>query len=183
MRKIAAIGAFAAALAFGAQQAAATDFSYNLLEGAFVSGDGYDGLGIAGALEFTPEFFGHAGIDLLESDGGADFSVLNLGGGYSHAVNNNLDIVATASLVRLKVDGGGSDTGFGLGVGVRGRVLSQLELHAGLEYVDLDDSDTILKAGGRWYFTPNFAAGLDLHDGDGDATLRFAVRYDFGNRR
>ncbi len=182
MRKTATIGAIAAALAFSAQQAAATDFSYNLLEGSFVSGDGFDGLGVAGAVEFTPEFFGHAGIDLLEADNGIDFSLLSLGGGYSRAIHNNLDIVATASLKRVKVDGGGSDTGFGLGVGVRGRLVSQLELHGGLEYVDMDDSDTILKVGGRWYFTPAFAAGLDLHDGDGDATLRFTARYDFGNR-
>lgn len=183
MRKTAVIGAIAAALAFGAQQAAATDFSYNLLEGSFVSGDGFDGIGIAGAFEFTPEFFGHAGIDLLDADGGGDFSLLTLGGGYSHAINNNLDIVATASLKRAKWDGNGSDTGFGIGVGVRGRVLDQLELHGGIEYVDLNDSDTIISVGGRWYFTPAFAAGLDLHDGDGDATLRFALRYDFGNRK
>jgi hypothetical protein len=182
MRKTAAIGAIAA-LAFGAQQAAATDFSYNLVEGSYISGDDFSGFGVAGALEFTPEFFGHASLDALDIDNSsADASLLSLGGGYSRAINNNLDIVATASLKRFKVDGGGSDTGFGLGVGVRGRVLNQLELHGGLEYTDIVDTDTTLNFGGRWYFTPQFAAGLDLQDNDFGSTLRFTARYDFGNR-
>src|SRR5688572_9485915 len=112
MRKLVILGAIAA-LAVGAQSAGAADFSYNLIEGSFVSGDDFDGLGVAGALEFTPEFFGHASVDALEADGGIDFSIISLGGGYNHAINEALDIVATASLKRLKVDGGGSDNGFG----------------------------------------------------------------------
>jgi hypothetical protein len=181
MRKFAVLGAIAA-LSVGAQSAAAAGFSYNLLEGSFVSGDNFDGIGVAGALELTPEFFGHAGFDALEADNGLDLSLLSIGGGYNRAINENLDIVATASLKRIKVDGAGSDMGFGLGVGVRGRVLSQLELHGGLEYVDFDNSDTTLQVGGRWYFTPVFAAGLDLQDNDGGSTLRFTARYDFGSR-
>jgi hypothetical protein len=182
MRKLAALGAIAAA-ALGAQQAAATDFSYNLIEGSYISGDDFSGFGFAGAMEFTPEFFGHAGIDMLDADNSsADASLLSLGAGYSYAINNNLDIVATASLKRFKVDGGGSETGFGLGVGARGRLVEKLELHGGLEYTDIVDTDTTLHFGGRWYFTPQFAAGLDLQDNDFGSTLRFTARYDFGNR-
>lgn len=183
MRKTAAIGAIAAALAFGAQQAAATDFSYNLVEGSYISGDDFSGFGVAGSMEFTPEFFGLASFDALDADNSsADASLLSLGAGYSRAINNNLDIVATAALKRFKVDGGGSDTGFGIGVGVRGRLLEQLELHGGLEYTDIVDTDTTLQVGGRWYFNPQFAAGLDLTDNDFGSTLRFTVRWDFGNR-
>ena len=181
LRKIAVLGV-AAALAAGAQSASATDFSYNYLEGAFVSGDDFDGFGVNGAVEFTGEFFGHAGIDALEADNGVDLSLLSVGAGYSHGINEALDLLATASLKRIKVDGGGSDNGFGLGVGVRGRVLEKLELTAGIEYVDFDNSDTTLQVGGRWYFTPNFAAGIDLTDNDFGSTLRFVARYDFGNR-
>lgn len=184
MRKTTATIAAMAALALGAQQAAATDFSYNLLEGSYISGDDYSGFGIAGAMEFTPEFFGLASFDALDADDGpADASLLTLGAGYSHAINDALDIVATASIKRFKFDGFGSDTGFGIGVGARGKLLDQLEVHGGLEYTDVgDNSDTTLLVGGRWAFTPQVAAGLDLSDNDAGSTLRFTVRYDFGNR-
>ncbi len=183
MRKTAAIGAFAAALAFGAQQAAATDFSYNLVEGSYISGDDYSGFGIAGALELTPEFFGLASIDMIDFDNSsADGSLMSFGAGYSRAINNNFDIVATASLKRAKVDGAGSEMGFGIGVGARGRLIEKLELHGGIEYTDIYDTDTTLQFGGRWYFNPQFAAGLDLQDNDAGSTLRFTVRWDFGDR-
>jgi hypothetical protein len=182
MRKSATLGAIAALAALCAQPAAA-EFSYNLIEGSYISGDDFDGFGVAGSMEFTSEFFGLASIDALEVDNSsADISLLSVGAGYNRAINEALDIVATASIKRVKVDGFGSDTGFGLGVGLRGRLIDQLELHGGLEYVDIDDSDTTLQVGGRWYFTPNFAAGLDLQDNDAGSTLRFTARYDFGSR-
>lgn len=182
MRKSAAFGAIAA-LALAAPMAGATGFSYNAIEGSFLSGDDYSGFGVAAAFEFTSEFFGLGSIDTFDFDNSnVDGSLLSLGAGYSLAINDQLDIVATGALKRVKVDGFGSDTGFGLGVGARGRLLDKLEVHGGLEYVDINDSDTTLTIGGRWYFTPQFAAGVDLSDNDGGSTLRFAARYDFGNR-
>lgn len=185
MRKFVALGALAA-MALGASATAAAQsasgFSYNLLEGSFISGDDYDGFGVNGSFSISPEFHVLGGVDLVELDGGPDVSLLNAGLGYNRAINNALDLVATGTLKRAKVDGGGSDTGFGLGVGVRWKVLPQLELNGGLEYVDVSDSDTVLKLGGRWYFTPQFAAGVDLNDDDAGSALRFVARYDFGRR-
>lgn len=182
MRKFVALGALAA-MAAGSQAVAADGFSYNLLEGAFISGDNFDGLGVSGSMAITPDYFGFGSIEALDIDNSStDVSVLSLGAGYHRAINQALDIVATFSLKRVKVDGAGSDMGFGLGVGVRGRLFEQLELQGGLEYVDVDDSDTTLQVGGRWHFTRNFAAGLDLQDNDGGSTLRFVARYDFAPR-
>ena len=181
MRKIVALGALVA-LAAGTQAIAANGFSYNLAEGSLISGDNFDGFGVAGSFAFTPDYFGLGSIDAIEGDNGADGSLLSLGGGYHRAINSALDIVATASLKRVKFDGAGSDMGFGLGVGVRGRLFEKLDLNAGLEYVDIDNSDTTLQVGGRWYFTNAFAAGLDLQDNDFGSTLRFAARYDFAPR-
>jgi hypothetical protein len=182
MRKFATL-AVVAALGLGAQPAMA-EFSYNLAEGSYISGDDFSGFGVSGSMEFTPEFFGLASIDSLDADNSsADASVLSLGAGYNRAINEALDIVATASLKRFKLDGAGSETGFGLGIGLRGKIVDQLELHGGLEYTDVNDnSDTTLRIGGRWYFTPNFAAGLDLTDDDFGSTLRLVGRYDFGSR-
>lgn len=186
MRKFVALGALAA-MAIGASATAAAQsasgFSYNLLEGSIISGDDYDGFGINGSFSISPEFHVLGGVDLVELDnGGPDVSILNAGLGYNRAINNVLDLVATGGLKRYKVDGGGSDTGFGLGVGVRWKLLPQLEVNGGLEYVDVNDSDTVLKLGARWYFSPQFAAGVDLNDDDAGSALRFALRYDFGRR-
>lgn len=183
MRKFVALGALAA-MAVGASTTAAAQsasgFSYNLIEGAIISGDDYDGFGVNGSFSVAPEFHVLGSIDSVELDGGADGSLLSAGLGYNRAINNVLDIVATGSLKRAKFDGVDGEIGFGLGVGLRGRLFDQLELHGGLEYVDIYDSDTTLRIGGRYYVTPNFAAGLDLSDDDSGSALRFAVRYDFG---
>lgn len=183
MRKFVAIATLAA-LGLGAQAASAQGFSYNLLEGSLISGDDYDGLGVAGSYAFTPDVFGLASIDAIELDGsGRDGSLLSIGAGYRIAINEALDVFATASLKREKFDDIDDDMGFGLGVGLRGRVLERLELTGGLEYVDVGDSDTVLKVGGRWYFTNNFAAGIDFSDNDAGSALRFVARYDFGGGR
>lgn len=182
MRKLVAIATFAA-LGLGAQAASAQGFSYNLLEGSIISGDDYDGFGVAGSMAFTSEVFGLASIDAIEFDNSnVDGSLLSAGAGYRIALNQAVDVFGTASLKRGKVDGAGGEWGFGLGVGVRGRPMNQLELHGGLEYEDVYDSDTTIRVGGRWYFTQNFAAGLDFQDNDGGSALRFTARYDFGRR-
>jgi opacity protein-like surface antigen len=182
MRKLATLSA-AVALALGAQAASASDFSYNLLEGSYIAGDDYDGFGVTGSLELGPQFYGFAGIDAIEFDGGTDGSLLGLGGGYIIPVNQALDVVGTGALKRFKFDGGNGEFGFGLGVGLRGRVMDQLELQAGLEYVDVDTySDTTFRVGGRWSFTPAFAAGLDYQDNDMGSALRLVARFDFGSR-
>lgn len=179
MRKFVAIVTLAA-LGLGAQAASAQGFSYNLLEGSLISGDDYDGFGVSGSYAFTPDIFGLASIDAIELDNGVDVSLLSVGAGYRIAINEALDVFATGSLKRIKPDGFDDDMGFGLGVGLRGRLIERLELQGGLEYVDVNDSDTVLSVGGRWYFTNNFAAGLDFSDNDAGSALRFVARYDFG---
>lgn len=179
MRKFVAIVTLAA-LGLGAQAASAQGFSYNLLEGSLISGDDYDGFGVSGSYAFTPDIFGLASIDAIELDNGVDVSLLSVGAGYRIAINEALDVFATGSLKRVKPDGFDDDMGFGLGVGLRGRLIERLELQGSLEYVDVNDSDTVLSVGGRWYFTNNFAAGLDFSDNDAGSALRFVARYDFG---
>lgn len=182
MRKFVALVTLAA-LGLGAQAATAQGFSYNLVEGSLISGDDYDGFGLAGSFSITPEIFALGSIDAVELDGsGVDVSLLSVGAGYRIAVNEVVDVFATAALKRFKPDGFDDDMGFGLGVGVRTRLIEKLELHGGLEYVDVADSDTTLRVGGRWYFTPAFAAGVDFSDDDAGSALRFVARFDFGRR-
>lgn len=184
MRKFVALVTLAA-LGLGAQAAAAQGFSYNLVEGSLISGDDYDGFGVSGSLGFTPEIFGMASIDALELDAGPDASLLSLGAGYRIGINELLDVFGTAAVKRFKIDGAGSEMGFGVGIGARGMPMDRLELLGTLEYRDVGDfgSDTVFRVGGRWSFTPAFAAGIDYQDDDIGSALRFVARFDFGSNR
>lgn len=180
MRNSVVLGTIAA-LGLAGHAVAAEGFSYNLVEASYIDAEhGVDGLGVGGAVEFTSNVFGFGSYSLLDA-GPADVSNLTLGLGLNYAVNSNLDLVGGLSLERVDVDGGGDKTGFGIGAGIRGRVLDRLELTAGVKYTDLGNwgDDTALQVGARWYFTKAFAAGIDVNDGD---SFSLTLRYDFGNR-
>jgi hypothetical protein len=179
MRKSVALGTIAA-LGLAGPVMAAEGFSYNLIEGSYIDAeDGVDGLGVAGSVEFTSNVFGFGSYSSLDA-GPFDVSQFTLGAGMNFPLAPNLDLVGGLSFERVEVDGFGSDTGFGANIGVRGRVLEKLELTAGLKYVDFGNGadDTALQAGGRWYFTNAFAAGVDV----GEDSYALTLRYDFGNR-
>lgn len=174
---------------------AADGFSYNLVEASYVSTevDGLDvdgdGFGIGGSVAFAPNVFGFAGLTDIDYDAGISATNFNAGLGFNWALNPALDLVSGVSFERVKVKvsgfGSDSDSGYGLNVGLRGRVGEALELTGGVKYVDLgsDLDDTTLSVGARYYFTPAFAAGIDVSDNDDGTTWGLAVRYDFGSRQ
>jgi opacity protein-like surface antigen len=192
MRKFVALGVLAAA-ALGAQSAAAQGFSYNLIEGSYafadIEGTDGDGFGVKGSAELTPMLHAFGGLQNLSfDDGGGDLDTLHLGLGVNFPMSDAFDLVGGVSFERMKA--GISESGFGLNAGVRGRVSDSFELAAGVKYTDVGDfgDSFTYSAGGRWYFTPNFAVGadynrLDLGDlnVDGDAWI-ISLRYDFGSR-
>lgn len=200
MRKQVALGVIAA-LALGAQTAAAEGFSYNFIEGSYATGDmeGMDGDGfsIKGATELAPSvhvFSGLTNLDFEEAGVDLEMDTMSIGVGLNWGLSDNADLVGGLSYERVKVasdflGASDSDSGFGVSGGIRGRVGNSLELEAGIKYADFGNGGDLLtySAGGRWYFTPNFAAGvefnkIDLGDGiEGDAFL-FSLRYDFGDR-
>jgi opacity protein-like surface antigen len=190
MRKYVALGVIAA-MALGAQTAAAEGFSYNLIEGSYNTGDiegtDLDGFGIKGSWELAPSIFVLGGLQNLDIEGtSTSYDTLNLGVGMNWALSDNADLFGAATFERVKI--GSSESGFGVQAGVRGRVAERLELSAALKYSDIGDIGDAFTytAGGRWYFTPNFALGLDYNKLDlGDANLdgdlfSVAFRYDFG---
>lgn len=190
MRKYVAFGVIAA-MALGAQTAAAEGFSYNLIEGSYSTGDiesvDVDGFGVKGSWALAPSIFVFGGLQNLDAEGpGGSLDALNLGVGMNWALSDNADLFGGASFERLK--GGTSESGFGVQAGVRGRVAESLELSASIKYADIGDfgDSFTYAAGGRWYFTPNFAVGLDYNKldlGDADAKgdlFSLVLRYDFG---
>lgn len=192
MRSHVAVGTLLA-LGLGGTAVAAEPLSYNNIEGAYVSTEvgsvDADGISVSGSLEFNENTFGFASINDIELENSPfSYSVFNLGLGYHFPLNEKLDLVSAVSYerYRLKESGFGSvtDSGIGLGVGLRARLTSVLEGTASVKYVDLGHGtdDFTWSAGGRYYFTPNFAAGIDVSDNDDGSTWTIALRYDFGSK-
>lgn len=184
MRKYVALGVIAA-MALGAQTAAAEGFSYNLIEGSYAFGDNVDGPGVKGSWELAPSIHVFGGLQNLDADGGGSLDFLNLGVGMNWALSDNLDLVGAASFERLD-NGPFDDTGFGVSAGLRGRVAESFELDGSIKYSDIGDfGDFVTFAvGGRYYFTPNFAAGAEFNKIDGDGgdsdVYMVTLRYNFG---
>lgn len=190
MRKFAALGAVAV-LGLAGQTFAAEGFSYNLVEASYVNtdidgiGDG-NGLGLAGSVAILPNFHGFASYSKVDLGGGFDLSLSSLGVGVNWPLNPSLDLVSGLSYERMKIDYLGSESGFGLHAGLRGRVAERMELTGNVKYVDFGHGadDLVLNLGGRYYFTNALAAGLDFskYDDSDMNTWKLTVRYDFGRR-
>jgi hypothetical protein len=194
MRKYMAAGTL---MALGAAApVVAEDFSYSFLDAGYVSNEidsfGLDGSGFAlgGSYEFNPQVFGFVGIVDVEydQDSGVSTTATTVGMGFALPLGMSVDLVSGFAYERLKlhVDGEGSATesGFSLNTGLRGRVGESLELTGGVKYTDFgnDIDDFTLGVGGRYYFTPAFAAGIDVSDNDDGTAWIVSLRYDFGRR-
>jgi hypothetical protein len=194
MRKYIAAGTL---LALGAAApVVAEDFSYSFLDAGYVSNEidsfGLDGSGfaLAGSYEFNQQVFGFAGITDVEydQDSGVGTTATSVGLGFAWPLGMSVDLVSAVAYERLKLDvdgvGSATESGFSLSTGLRGRVGASLELTGGVKYTDFgnDVDDFTLGVGGRYYFTPNFAAGIDVSDNDDGTAWIVSLRYDFGNR-
>jgi hypothetical protein len=133
------------------------------IDDADVDGDGF---GIAGSFALTDEFHLFGGYQTADFDFGIDFNQLNLGVGFNTPIADTIDVVASLSYVNLELDAGSfgsaDDNGYAIGVGLRGMAGPQIELHGGIEYVDLSDSgsDTSFGAGVRFNINDMFSVGL-----------------------
>ena len=91
-------------------------------------------------------------------------------------------VAAKSGRLRSSSLASASDDGFGLGVGLRGAASTNLEWEAGINYVDLSDSNTSLELAGRYYFNENAAAGLGIGIDDDATSLTLGVRWEFDQR-
>ena len=71
------------------------------------------------------------------------------------------------------------EDGLGLQFRIRALVTDEFELEGGIQYVDIEDSDTSLQVVARYYFTETFSAGVGLTlAGDTDG-IGINARYSF----
>lgn len=170
--------------------AQAADISYSFIDAGYVTtdidgiGDSADGFLLRGSLEITDQVFVFAGYTSQSIDG-LDVNDYGVGVGYAWSISDRADIYGKVGYVRAEADLAGfslEDDGYGLGVGIRGRVLDQLELEGAVNYTDLSDlgDDTSFAAAARWYFTGQFAVGVEAVLGEDATSYGIGVRWNFG---
>jgi len=177
------IALFAAIAALCAPSALLADMNYTSFEVDYLDLDGDrgvngDGFQIGGSYELNDQFHLFGSWQDQSYDGGFDGETLELGGGWSHSFSDTLDFVGTLSLIDAEIEDF-SDDGLALGGGIRSRLGESFELDAGLKYVDLDESDTGITVGGRYYFNDSMALGASLDSFDNADTLRLGFRWEF----
>ncbi|MDH3546826.1 MAG: porin family protein [Gammaproteobacteria bacterium] len=172
--------------------ASAEGFDYNYLTLGYgniefdnINVDG-DGFGIGGSYAINDRVHVFAGYDTADLDFDVDATTLGLGIGYNTSLSDTVDMIARVSYESVEIDvpgfGSADDSGFGLGLGLRFAASEQLELNAGINYVDLGDSgdDTGFEAGGLYSFTDAFALGLSGSWGDNVSAYSVTGRFYFG---
>lgn len=177
-----------------ASVAAAEDFSYDyfnlgygVVEFDDLDVDG-DAISIDGAFAVADNYHLFAMYEMGDFDFDIESTSYNLGIGYNTPVSETLDLVARLSYEYVEVDAplvqSVDDNGFGLGVGLRFAANEQLELNAGLDYVDLSDSgdDTAFNAAALYNFNEVFSVTLRGDWTDDVSTYTLGGRFYFGRR-
>jgi hypothetical protein len=163
---------------------------YTYVEGRFISSeinvgpfdaDG-DSIAVIGSLSVGRRYHLFASYKDYGVDFNNDATTFAVGGGIHHALSSEWDLIGEVSYVNAHFDnpGRGDDDGIGLTGGVRGRFTPKVEFDAGLDYVDLNRSNTSLFARGRYYLNSRLAVGGGITLDDGDSALMISIRGVFG---
>lgn len=166
-----------AALVLAAPLAASADVSYKYAEIGYVKSDidvggNPDGtsFNLKGMFPFTDSVYGVLDYTDGEYEAGPfqfDVSQMRIGAGYHRELSNGVDGIAELTLDNI--DGGTSESGFGLKFGLRGMATEALELNGHLRYTSVDSvssSDTLLGVGLAWGFSDNMALTFGYETGD-----------------
>lgn len=170
---------------------AADGLSHNYVEASYlnldldnVNVDG-DGFGLKGSLAIHPNWHLVAGYQQADLDNNVDYNRWNIGVGYNMDLNQTTELIGRALWVNAEVEQGNvsnDEDGFGLQALLRGRVIENMDLEGGVQYVDFggeDGDDTSFIGEGRYFFTPTFAAGLGVEIGDDATQWNANFRFNF----
>ena len=185
-----------ALLAFSAS-VSAEDFSYNYfgagytrinLDDGFVDIDG-DAFGLNGSYEINESFYVFAGYGMGEFEEAGvtvDMDTLRAGIGWHTPLSDQVDLVTDLSYEYIDLSAFGvsvDDNGFGLGVGLRFAATDNVELNAGINYVDFGDGgdDTGFGIGALFGVSDNIDIGLSADWADDTSAYGINGRFYFGN--
>lgn len=169
---------------------AADGIGYSYLEAGYATtdidggegGGNADELSIGASAAFGESLFGFGHISTWDY-AGFKATYLALGVGFHAGISDSVDFVTGLSLEMADPEGGGSETGYGLSVGLRGMATENLELNGEVQYTDFGSgaNGTTFTVGGRYNFSEMFAAGLHVSvDDEGESTtFGLSLRYSF----
>lgn len=144
-----------------------------------------DSLGLAGSFALTDNLYlfadyqdGSASFERID----VDVSTMEVGAGANFGLSDTVDLFAEAGYVKAELEAGEfvevDESGFGLSAGVRAMVMPQLELNAGLSYVEIEElDDTSLDIGAVYSFTDVVALVLGASFADNTNTYGIGVRF------
>ena len=143
-----------------------------------------DGFAIGGNYKVADSFYIGGEYEDYDFDFGVDGEVLEIGGGYFHTLNEELDFIATLAYVEVEAsvsNFSADDDGLQIGGGIRALLSDKFEVDAMLEYLNMDqgDSDTGVELRGRYYFSDDFAVSGQIDFGSDVETLRIGIRFEF----
>lgn len=150
--------------------AAAADLSFNNLTAGYEQLDfdcssDCDGFGVGVSAELSDLFFISGSAARYEDSLNAYSATLGIRtGGTQYAWYGELGLAkATISTPFGRVS---SDSELLVAGGIRGLVTPNLELDAGIAYVNADDADPTVGVTGTWYFTDTVGVSLGLSGGN-----------------
>lgn len=172
--------------------ASAADFDYNYFTLGYgttdfddINVDG-DGFKAEGSFAINNRYHVFGNYDAAGLDFGIDATQFSAGLGLNHGLSDAVDLVARLSYEYAEVDAplvaSVDDSGIGLGVGLRVSASEQLELNAGIKYVDFGDGgdDTGFSAAGLYNFSDAFALSVGGSWSDDISSYTIGGRFYFG---
>lgn len=184
MRQFAGICLFTIVAFSAPVSMAAESVSYNYVDAGYVNfepdnaADDFSGLGLRGSYLLNQNIFltGEFNSTSMQSIDRADIA---FGAGYRSPINEKSDFFGQLEYVTVDVDPNFDEDGFRLTGGVRVMMSDRFELRGALQYVDIENSDTVLNIGAEYNFASNVAGFFELREGDEYGGYFIGARYEF----
>jgi hypothetical protein len=145
---------------------------------------GADVLGVKGSWEFSDMGYVRMSYADADYDGmDADANQFTAGVGAQYPLSMRTALFGDINYFHVEYNTPFGDTdedGYQVNTGVKSRIMPELELTGTISYTDTGDEDGMeVTVGGRYFFTDQFAVGLDVSRTPDSDLFLFVGRYSF----